>query len=100
MIRNAPYSKETQNMINSECIEIEAHLFETLFPPRIMIFVHFFPIVCRESPVLTCYSKIVWRCAGLHVHVIQLRMLPCISAIAVNADGNITFYDNTVVVCI
>src|SRR5688500_6141114 len=70
MNRDAPYAEESQNMINSECIKIITHLHEALMPPFKSVFRHLFPIISRESPVLSLHRKIIGRSACL---VIQMK---------------------------
>src|ERR1043166_9009640 len=54
---NTPDAKETEDMIDSKCIEIIAHLLKSLPPPRKTILLHPFPIVSGKAPVLSFNSK-------------------------------------------
>ncbi len=67
---NAPYTKESENMIDTKRIEVIAHLLKPLFPPGKPVFLHLLPVIRGELPVLTDGSKIIRRCAGLLIHVI------------------------------
>src|SRR5678816_1441107 len=67
---NAPNSKEPKYMINSECIKIIAHLLKSLAPPFKMIFLHLFPIVSWEAPVLSLHCKIIRWCPCLEIQVV------------------------------
>src|SRR4030095_8648986 len=67
---NAPDAEETKNMIDTESVEVIAHLFKSLTPPRKTILLHSFPVVSRETPVLPFYRKIIRRRTGLHTHVV------------------------------
>ncbi len=93
----APNPEEPKYMIDPESVKIIAHLLEPLLPPGKSAFTHCSPVIGWETPVLPCYSKIIWRGTGLHIHVVQLGVLPGISAIAVNSNGYITFYNHAVI---
>src|SRR6266487_2629611 len=100
MIRNTPDTEEAKNMIYPESIKIITHFLKALLPPCETIFTHLLPVISRETPVLTRYSKIIrWR-SCLYIHMIKLRVLPCISTIAVYADWNISFQNNSIIMCI
>src|SRR5205085_11174101 len=70
MHRYCPYTEEAEYVINTESVEIITHLTKPLAPPCKPIFLHFLPIVCGEAPVLSLHGKVVWRCAGLHIHIV------------------------------
>src|SRR6185312_10162036 len=59
--RNAPYSKKTENMVNSKCVKIITHLVESPAPPIVIIFTHVAPVISGKAPVLAFYSKIIRR---------------------------------------
>src|SRR5688572_14279203 len=90
MCRDAPDTEESQDVIDPECVEIIAHLFKPLFPPQEAVFLHPFPIICWEPPVLTYRSKIIWWCSCLPAHVILIGPCPCITSITIDPDWNIT----------
>src|SRR5438132_2837118 len=100
MIRDAPDTEKAKYMIYSESIEIITHLLKALLPPGKTIFSHFLPVISREAPVLTGYSKIIGWCTGLYIDMIKFRMLPCISAVTIDADWNISLHDDAIIVCI
>src|SRR5665647_2021578 len=56
---NTPDAEKPKNMINTEGIKVFAHLLKTLTPPRKTIFLHFFPVIGWESPVLPFDGKII-----------------------------------------
>ena len=87
--RNLPNTEEAKDMVDAICIEVFSHLLEAVFPPLEAIFIHFLPIVGRESPVLTLNREVIrWR-TGLAVHIEELRRNPGINACAANADRNV-----------
>ena len=100
MVWYAPYSEETKDMVYAECIEITFHLCKALFPPGEIILLHFLPVVSGKAPVLSFYSKVVGWCAGLHIDMIEFRLLPCIGTITVHANGYISFYNNSIFMCV
>src|SRR5687767_8047341 len=88
--RNTPYSEKTKYMVNAECIKVITHLLKSSAPPVKVILLHFFPIVSWETPVLTFYCKIIrWR-SCLPIHIIQIRINPCIATVAINTNRNIS----------
>ena len=87
-------------MINTKRIEIVAHLLKTLLPPGKTVFLHFLPIIGRETPVLTIHRKMIRRRTGLQLHVIKFGRYPCIYTVTINPDRNIAFDDNTIFVSI
>src|SRR4051812_41840743 len=91
MHRNTPDTKKTKYMIYSESIKIVTHLFETIFPPGKTVFPHSLPVVGRKAPVLSLYCKIIRWGSCLHVHVVKRGLLPCVTTIPVDTNGNITF---------
>src|SRR6266542_909967 len=100
MIRNAPDTEETKNMIYPECIKIITHLLKALLPPCKTIFTHFITVKSREAPVLSYHCKINRRGTSLHIHMKKFRMLPSISPITICADRDITFYNKAIIMCI
>ena len=90
-----PDAEETEHMVYTISVEILCHLAETSFPPCKTIFVHLFPVVGGEAPVLTKYREIVWGSAGLTVHIEQTCIGPGINACARDADWNIAFDSHT-----
>ena len=57
-----PNTEETEDMVDSVCIEIILHLGETTSPPKETIFCHFVPVIRGEAPVLTGDGEIIrWR---------------------------------------
>ncbi len=97
---DAKYPEETQYMIDTESIEIVTHLFKTLLPPGEAIFTHTLPVVCGKSPVLPLHCKIIgWR-TRLSIHVIQFRILPCIHTMPVYSNGDISFNNDAILMCI
>ena len=96
--RDTPDPEKAQDMIDPECVEIIAHVFESLFPPGIAIVSHLFPVVGRKTPILPFDGKIIGRGPRLLIHVIELRRHPGITAIAVNANRDIPLEDNSMFV--
>ncbi len=78
-------------MVYPVSIKIFRHLAETLFPPSETIFRHFFPIICREAPVLSEHRKIIRRSSGLTIHIEKPRILPCVNTETTYADWNVAF---------
>lgn len=73
-------------MVDAVGVEIFRHLAETVFPPCKTVLCHFVPIVGRESPVLSEHREVVWWSSGLAVHVEESGILPCVHALASDAD--------------
>ncbi len=89
--RYLPYAEESKDVVYAVGIEIFRHFSETRFPPGKAVTAHFLPVVCRESPVLSEYRKIVRRCTCLAVKVKELWRLPCVNACTGDADGDVAF---------
>ena len=89
--RNLPDAEETENMVDAVSVEVFRHLAETCFPPCEAVAVHLFPVVCRETPVLTEDREVIRRCACLAVHVEELGIDPGVDACARYADWNVAF---------
>src|SRR5450432_2111058 len=68
--RDAPYPEKTQDMIDAKGVEIIAHLLKAPLPPGKAVFFHHFPVISRETPVLSFDRKIVRRGAGLLIHMV------------------------------
>ena len=89
--RNLPYAEESQNVVDSVCVEELGHFPETCFPPCEAVAVHHFPVIGGKPPVLTKNREIIrWR-AGLAVQIEQRGIHPCVGAGAGNADGYVAF---------
>ena len=98
--RDFPYTEEAQHVVNTISIEILRHVLEATYPPATAVFYHLVPVVCRESPVLSVYGEVVWRCSSLSVEVEVTRLLHDVTSVAVNANRNVTLEDNTLLTCI
>src|ERR1700733_8564754 len=96
--RDAPDTKESQDMIDAEPVEIIAHVRETALPPGVTVFLHFLPVVGRKTPVLPLDGEVVGRSAGLHIHMVKPWFHPGITAVAVDTDGDIALQDDAVLV--
>src|SRR5215467_8035499 len=83
-------------MINTKCIEIITHLHKPLMPPFKSVCGHLFPIVSRESPILTFYGKIIRRRSCLHFKMEEFRLYPSITSISINADWDIPFENDPI----
>ena len=95
ILRNAPYAEETQDVINAKGVEVTSHLLESLAPPCKAVLFHARPIVRGEPPVLALHSEGVGRRAGLHIHVEQFRLLPCVGPMPGHADGNVSLENHS-----
>src|SRR5690606_38031648 len=69
MQRYTPYSEKAQNMINSEGIKIITHLQKPSLPPFKTILLHFLPVICWETPVLSSQGKTIRWSTRLLVHM-------------------------------
>lgn len=83
-------------MIDAETIEVITHLMKTPFPPGIIIFLHCFPVIGREHPVLTVNGEIIGRRTGLTVHIKILRFRPGVDTGTVHTDRKVAFQDYSV----
>src|SRR5882672_3732901 len=72
----APYPEKPQYVVDAESVEVIAHLLKTALPPAKSVLLHFLPVIGRKAPVLTLHCKIVRRCAGLLVHMVQAGFHP------------------------
>ena len=83
-------------MVNAEGVEIQIHLREAPLPPREPVLLHPRPVVSGEAPVLAFGRERIWRRTGLHVEVIQLRLLPGVRAMPMHANRNVALENNPV----
>ena len=81
-------------MVDAVGIEELRHVRESAHPPQTVVFEHLVPVIGGESPVLSVGREIIWGSTSLSVQVEVARLLPSITAIAVHADGDITFEDD------
>ena len=91
MHRYLPDTEETKDMVYAISIEVFRHFTEAFHPPCITVFLHYIPIIGRESPVLSVHREIIGRRTGLTVQVEVMRLFPCLHTVAADADGNIAF---------
>src|SRR5688572_9465308 len=87
----SPSSENPKYMINAEGVEIIAHLFKSPPPPLQMVLLHVFPVISWKAPVLPLHRKIIRGSTCLPIHIIQIRINPGITTIAINTDRDITF---------
>ena len=92
--RNGPYSKESQDVIDPERVEISAHLAEPAFPPFVSVLFHPGPVVSWKTPVLPLYGKIIRRGTSLHAQVEKCRLHPGLHTMSVDTDGDISLKDD------
>ncbi|EJX06047.1 hypothetical protein EVA_05845 [gut metagenome] len=98
--RNFPDTEETQDMIDSVGIEVLTHVCQASPPPLVAILTHLFPIIGRETPVLTIDRKGIGRSARLAIEVEEFTIDPCRNTISVDANRNITLQDDPHLTCI
>ena len=91
---NLPDAEEAENMVDAVGIEELRHVRETAHPPGTVVFEHLVPVVGGESPVLSVSGEVIRGCSCLSVQVEITGLLPGIAAIAVHADGDVTFEDD------
>src|SRR5688572_27362668 len=92
---DTPYSEKPKYMINTEGVEIIAHLFKSPPPPFKMVPLHLFPVIGWKAPVLPLHRKIIRGSTCLPIHIIQIGINPGITTIAINTDRDITFQNNS-----
>lgn len=85
--RDLPDAEETQDVVDAIGIEIGGHVAETLSPPQIAVAGHALPIVGGELPVLPFLAECIGRGSGGCVKAEELRMLPSVHRVAVDAYG-------------
>ena len=100
ILRNLPNAEESQNMVDTIQVKIFRHFTHTVFPPLESVLLHFFPIICRESPILSQHRKIIRWCTCLTIHIEQIRIYPCICTGTTYANWNITLQNNIMFMCI
>ena len=83
-------------MVDTEGVEILAHLAHARFPPGEIVFRHFFPVVGRETPVLAEGGESIRRCARLGIQVVEGGIGPRIHAGAADADWQVSFQGHAV----
>ena len=91
--RYLPYAEESQQMVNTVCIKVISHLAESGHEPGVSVTSHIIPVVCRHSPFLAINGECIGWGSGLTVCVEQIGMYPDIGAVAVYADGYVTFQE-------
>ena len=64
LYRNLPDAEESEYMVNTESVEVLAHLAQAALPPGVVILGHLVPVVGREAPVLAVCGEIIRRSAG------------------------------------
>ena len=89
-----PDAEETQDVVDAEGVEVFGHLAQAALPPGIAVFCHFIPVVGGEAPVLAVFREGVRRCAGLRVHVEELRVAPGVHAGRTDADRKVALEDD------
>ena len=97
---NLPNAEEAQDVVNAVGGKVFCHFAETFLPPLVVVLLHYIPIVCGETPVLSVGRECIGRCTGLSVHIEIVGLNPGFHTIAADAYGNISFKDNTFFACI
>lgn len=69
-------------------------------PPGIVVLGHLLPVVGREAPVLAVRIEVVGGGARRRVHAKEVRELPRVDAVAVDADGQVALEDDAVGACV
>ena len=87
--RTAPDAEKSENMVNAKRVEITPHLRKPPLPPGEAVGGHARPVVSGKAPVLALGGKRIRRRARLHVQMVQLRRLPGVRAMPIDADGNV-----------
>ena len=82
-----PNAEEAEHVVYAVGVEILGGVGQTSAPPTIAVGSHRFPIVGRESPVLSLCGKGIGRCAGGSVEVEQLAVFAGGHAVAADTDG-------------
>ena len=75
--------------IEQASLEVVGHPAEPLPPPPIPILPHLVPVVGGEAPVLPHLGVVVRRGARLLVHIEQMRRVPRVHRVVVDADGQV-----------
>ena len=87
-------------MVNAVCIEEFRHVGESSHPPNTSIIEHFFPIIGRESPILTIGGEIVGWSTCLSVQIEVSWLHPHITSIPVHSDRYVSLEDDVLSACI
>ena len=96
--RNLPYTEESEDVVDTEGVEVLAHLAEAGLPPGVAGLGHPLPVVGREAPVLAVRREGVRRGAGLGVHVEEVGIGPGVGAEAAHAYRQVALKDDALVV--
>ena len=88
-----PDTEESQDMVDTEGVEILRHPLQSLMPPSYELRV---PIVGGEAPVLTIWRERIGRSTRLSVEVEKRRMGLGLHAVEIDADGDIAFSDDAI----
>ena len=97
---NFPDAEESEYMVDTKAVEVFLQLMEAAFPPVIVAFLHRFPVIGREKPVLSVNGEIVGRRSRLTVEVEVFRFCPDFDTATVDSDGKIPFQHDSVAACI
>ena len=89
--RNLPDAEKSQNVIDTEGVEIAGHVPKASFPPVVTVFRHGFPIIGREAPVLTVGRKEIRRGTGVAVEIEELWAANGIHAVPSYPYGKVSF---------
>ena len=93
--RDFPDTEESQNVVNAVSREVFCHLGKAFPPPQVVVFLHNFPVVSRESPVLSVCGECIGRCSRLSVHVEIIGFRPCFHTAPADADGNVALENDS-----
>src|ERR1035437_9195400 len=91
LCRYLPYAEKTQDMINTESIEIIGHLCESFLPPVKSGTFHLFPVIGWKFPVLSFHRKHIRWCTGLHMLFFNDAATTEIYTVSVHSNGDIAF---------
>ena len=82
-------------MVNPESVIVTGRPVETFFPPGVSVFLHPFPVIEGEAPVLAGIGVHIRRSSRRIGKIEQLPVHPDIGAVLVHQYGQITFQPQT-----
>ena len=88
---NLPDTEKTKNMVDTVGIKVFRHFLKAFHPPAVTVLLHYIPVICRKSPVLTVHGEIIRWCAGLAVHIEIVGFGPCLDTATANTDWYVSF---------
>ena len=91
--RDFPDAEESQDVINTEGIEVLRHPVEAFPEPRNQV-CEIIPIIGGKAPVLTVLGEGIGRSTCLRIEIEERRMSLGLHTVEIDADGDITFQDD------